>query len=205
MTDTKTVAKKEAVTAVAVATEKPVGFEGLDANEFAPPVIKLWQKMTKGNIEGGVLGQWYEVNSGKAIGTTLIFNLLAVKNLKFTKEDKKTGDIKIQSVKNLLIYVRGSILPKVLSLSVTSFNGLRKVLTAAYEASVQNGGLPLYAFDITATTEVTSNENGDYAITNFTLGKPVSNVGLKNLSGLFDQFGKTFAAGPEISTEEAMK
>lgn len=185
--------------AVAVPTEKPAGFDGLGAEEFAPPVIKLWAKMTKAVVEGGELGQFYDVNTAKVIGKSFTFQLLALKNVKYEKEDKKTGEVKIQNVKNLLIRVNGSLLPKVLTLSVTSFAGLRKVLTAAYEASVMNAGMPLYAFDITATAEVTSNENGDYAIAAFTLGDKVSSKDYEYLTGLYEQFGKSFAV---VDTEK---
>ena len=187
---------------VAVAqTVKPIGFDSLDATEFAPPVIKLWAKMTQAKVEGGELGQFYDVSRSKAIGTSFKMNLLAIKNSQYTKTDPKTNLEKITYTKSLLVYTGGSI-PKILQLSVTSFGNVKKVLTAAYEASIEAGGLPLYAFNITTTCEVTSNPNGSFAVANFTLGDKVSAEELQKLNGMYEQFGKTFSGEKEVAVED---
>lgn len=196
MSTTKELTKKES--SVPAQAAKPEGFDGFAAEDFAAPMIKLWAKMTKAEVEGGKLGQWYEVNSSKAVGESLTFNLLAVKTMKYEREDKKTGMVKINNVKHLLVWTGGP-LPKILAITATSFGSLRKLMTMAYEKAVTDN-FPLYAYKITATSEVTSNDAGEYAVANFTLGQ-ADKENLAKLAEVYAQFGKTFGAEKEVSAE----
>lgn len=193
MTEEKAVAKPEPV--ALATTNLPEGFENVQADEFAKPVIKLWSKMTKAEVEGGKLGEYYDVASAKTIGQTFAFRLLAIRTGVFQSDD---GD---KQYKQLLIVPKGETMPKILSLSVSSFRASENLMTTLLAESQHLGGAPIYAMEVIASSDVRENDKGKFAVAIFTVDGETNRDDLDMLSTLYEQHGKTFNA---VRVEEAM-
>lgn len=187
------VAAKETA-AVAAPAAMPEGFDVMAATEFAMPVIKVWHPMTKEEVEGGKLGQFYDVNTKKAIGGTLTFCLLAIRNMSFENDDGVR-----KSIKQLLVLPEGSDMPKILSFSVGSFRRIGQMMTAAMEKSQSMGGAPLYALSVKATLETAENDKGKFAVPNFEVDGEKSKERMDLAAELYARLGRDFGS---VSAEE---
>jgi len=183
-------------TALATGT-RPAGFDNLGSDEFATPVYKLWHPSTRGEeVEGGKLGQYYDVNSRKAVSDTIECNVLALRNVSYENEEKD-GTKKTKHYKHLLVLEQGATMPKILNFSVSAFRSIAAMMTTALEVSTKTGGSPLFAIKVTVGSEVTENADGKFAVPTFKVSdKPEAGDRFDLLAGLYEQLGKTFDITP---------